>query len=277
MTTIIKIGGASGIVPDALCDDLRGRRAVVLVHGGSDATNRLSEQLGHPPRMVQSPSGQWSRLTDRRTLEIFAQATALQNRLLVERLQARGIPAIGLSGLDGRLVTARRKESVRVLENGRTRIVRDQWTGRPTGVNRSLLRTLLGSGYVPVVAPIACGERGEMLNVDGDRVAAVIAAELQAARLLLMTNVPGLLRNPDDPTSLITSVRADRLDDARAAAQGRMRKKVLAAEEALQGGVHEVVIADCNRPTPVSDALAGRGTVFTPVDEATAAWELDAC
>ena len=193
MTTIIKIGGASGIIPDAICDDLRGRRAVVLVHGGSDATNRLSTQLGHPPRMVQSPSGQWSRLTDRTTLEIFAQATALQNRLLVERLQARGIPAIGLSGIDGRVVQAQRKESVRIVENGRIRIVRDQWTGRPSGVNRSLLRTLLGEGYLPVIAPIGCGARGEMLNVDGDRVAAKIAAELRATRLLLMTNVPGLL------------------------------------------------------------------------------------
>lgn len=276
MTTIIKIGGASGIVPDAVCDDLRGRRAVVLVHGGSDATNRLSTQLGHPPRMVQSPSGQWSRLTDRATLEIFAQATALQNRLLVERLQARGIPAIGLSGIDGRIVHAKRKDSVRVLENGRVRIVRDQWTGKPTGVNRSLLRTLLGEGYLPVIAPIACGERGEMLNVDGDRVAAVIAAELRAAHLLLLTNVPGLLADPDDPSSLIRSVQADALEPARAAAQGRMRKKVLAAEEALAAGVGNIVIGNCNTATPVSDALAGQGTVFRRYVEPAAAWELDA-
>jgi acetylglutamate/LysW-gamma-L-alpha-aminoadipate kinase len=276
MTTIIKIGGASGIVPDAVCDDLRGRRAVVLVHGGSDATNRLSTQLGHPPRMVQSPSGQWSRLTDRTTLEIFAQATALQNRLLVERLQARGIPAIGLSGIDGRIVHAKRKDSVRVLENGRVRIVRDQWTGKPTGVNRSLLRTLLGEGYLPVIAPIACSERGEMLNVDGDRVAAVIAAELHAAHLLLLTNVPGLLADPDDPNSLIRSVQADALEPARAAAQGRMRKKVLAAEEALAAGVGNIVISSCNTTTPVSDALAGQGTVFRRYVEPAAAWELDA-
>jgi acetylglutamate/LysW-gamma-L-alpha-aminoadipate kinase len=276
MTTIIKIGGASGTMPDAVCDDLRGRRAVVLVHGGSDATNRLSTQLGHPPRMVQSPSGQWSRLTDRTTLEIFAQATALQNRLLVERLQARGIPAIGLSGIDGRIVHAKRKDSVRVLENGRVRIVRDQWTGKPTGVNRSLLRTLLGEGYLPVIAPIACSERGEMLNVDGDRVAAVIAAELHAAHLLLLTNVPGLLADPDDPNSLIRSVQADALEPARAAAQGRMRKKVLAAEEALAAGVGNIVISSCNTTTPVSDALAGQGTVFRRYVEPAAAWELDA-
>ncbi len=276
MTTIIKIGGASGIIPDAICDDLRGRRAVVLVHGGSDATNRLSTQLGHPPRMVQSPSGQWSRLTDRTTLEIFAQATALQNRLLVERLQARGIPAIGLSGIDGRVVQAQRKESVRIVENGRIRIVRDQWTGRPSGVNRSLLRTLLGEGYLPVIAPIGCGARGEMLNVDGDRVAAKIAAELRATRLLLMTNVPGLLADPEDPGSLIRSVRADALEPARAAAQGRMRKKVLAAEEALEAGVEQVVIASSNAASPVTDALAGQGTVFRQAAPRAAARELEA-
>lgn len=276
MTTIIKIGGASGIIPDAVCDDLRGRRAVILVHGGSDATNRLSTQLGHPPRMVQSPSGQWSRLTDRATLEIFAQATALQNRLLVERLQARGIPAIGLSGIDGRVVQARRKDSIRVVENGRTRIVRDQWTGRPTGVNRSLLRTLLGEGYLPVIAPIACSKRGEMLNVDGDRVAARIAAELQAARLFLLTNVPGLLADPNDPDSLIRTVHADRLEPARLAAQGRMRKKVLAAEEALEAGVGQVVISASNTARPVQDAWDGQGTVFRHGEAPAAAWELEA-
>lgn len=275
MAIIIKIGGANGIVPDGVCDDLRQRRGVVLVHGGSHATNQLATQMGHPPRMVQSPSGKTSRLTDRRTLEIYAQATALQNRLLVERLQARGINAIGLSGIDGRTVTARRKESIRVVENGRTRIVREQWTGRPTGINAGLLRNLLGAGYLPVIAPIGCGESGEMLNVDGDRVAATLAVGLRAERLLLLSNVPGLLADPTDRSSLIPALDSDGFDRARLVAQGRMQMKVLAAEEALNGGVGQVVIADCNAPQPVTGALAGRGTVFaarTP----SRAWELDA-
>src|SRR5918997_4836791 len=110
---VVKIGGAAGVNLDALCRDVAARwhagERLVLVHGGSDATNGLAEQLGHPPRMVVSPSGHTSRYTDRRTLEIFVMATAGINRLLVERLQGLGVPAWGLSGIDGRVLRARRK------------------------------------------------------------------------------------------------------------------------------------------------------------------------
>ena len=105
---VIKIGGADGIDYDAVADDVaalaeRGERLVV-VHGGSALTNRVSEQLGHPPRFVTSPSGYTSRRTDRRTLEIFEMVYCGQvNKGLVERLQGRGVNALGLSGLDGRL------------------------------------------------------------------------------------------------------------------------------------------------------------------------------
>ena len=261
---VIKIGGASGVNVCSMLEDLirqwkLGRR-FVLIHGGSEQTNRLADELSHPARFVTSPSGHQSRRTDRKTLEIFIMATAAINRRLVSAFQSAGVDAVGLSGLDGRLVTARRKKAIRSVEAGRVRILRDEWTGTPREANVELLQLLLASGYLPVIAPVAASETGEPLNVDGDRAAALIARALRAECLIFFTNVPGLLRHFPDPSSLVRHVPADQMDWAMELAQERMKKKVLAAREALSGGVRRAIIADSRIDSPVEHALGGLGT-----------------
>lgn len=263
---VIKIGGAAGIALDALCRDIAALwhdgQPMIIVHGGSDATNRLAEQLDHPPRFVATASGHTSRYTDRRALEIFAMATASINRALVERLQALGVNALGLSGLDGRLITARRKDTIRVVENGRQRILRDDWTGAPRQVNAALLHMLLNHGYLPIVAPLATNEQGAMLNVDGDRAAAAIAGALSAETLLLLSNVAGLLRSFPDESTLVPQIKRADLEAASEWAQGRMKKKLLGASEALNAGVERVIIGDGRRENPIRSALGGAGTTI---------------
>lgn len=264
---VIKVGGSAGNNYAALSDDLaalhaQGKR-MVLVHGGSDETNRLGEALGHPPRFVTSPSGYTSRYTDRRTLELFLMAAGgLVNKSLVELLQARGVNAVGLSGLDGRILAGKRKASIRIVEDGRQKILRDDWTGTIETVNGALLYSLLDAGYLPVIAPLACSEAGEALNVDGDRAAAAIAGALNAEALLLLSNVPGLLRAFPDETSLIRHIPRAELEAFLPFAEGRMKKKILGAQEALNQGVGQVVLGDARRPGSVSTALAGEGTVI---------------
>jgi acetylglutamate/LysW-gamma-L-alpha-aminoadipate kinase len=264
---VIKIGGAAGLDYDALCRDIanlwQAGQRMVIVHGGSAETNRLAEQLDHPPRFVTTAAGHTSRYTDRRTLEIFAMATALINRTLVERLQTIGVNAFGLSGLDGGLLAARRKDTIRVIENGRQRILRDDWTGTPQRVNADLLHLLLAQGYLPVVAPLATSEQGAMLNVDGDRAAAAIAGALHAETLLLLSNVAGLLRHFPDETTLVPQLRRAELEQATEWAQGRMKKKLLGAAEALNGGVNQVIIGDGRQTAPIQAALAGAGTTIS--------------
>jgi acetylglutamate/LysW-gamma-L-alpha-aminoadipate kinase len=263
---VIKIGGAADVDVDAVCADVARiaatGRPLVVVHGGSADATRLGEELGHPPRFVTSPSGHTSRLTDRRTLEIYVMATAALNRRIVASLQAAGARAVGLSGLDGGLLRATRKDSIRVVEDGRVRIVRDDWTGRPVEVNRHLLETLVDASYLPVIAPLGLSERNEPLNVDGDRAAAMIAGRLRASVLALLTAVPGVLRAFPDESTLIRHVRRGALDEVLALAGGRMKKKVLGAREALDMGVRSVVIGASRGDAPVSAALAGAGTVF---------------
>jgi acetylglutamate/LysW-gamma-L-alpha-aminoadipate kinase len=189
-----------------------------------------------------------------------AAAAGQVNKRLVAALQGLGCNAVGLSGVDGRLLQAERKTAVRTVENGRQRIVRDDYTGKLTTANAGLLRLLLDHGYTPVVAPLALGQEAERLNVDGDRAAALIAAALRADTLVILSNVPGLLERFPDEASLVRHVPDERLDWAETLAAGRMKRKVLAAREALAGGVRTVILADGRVMQPVQTALAGAGT-----------------
>lgn len=262
MTLVIKIGGGAGVATENIVREIAeyvasGQR-VVLLHGGSDLTNTLSEQLGHPMRMITSPSGMTSRYTDSETLRIFAMAVAGQiNTELVAALQQQGVNAFGLAGIDGRLLVARRKAVVRsVSPEGRVQILRDDYTGQIEQVNAALLETLLDAGYTPVIAPLALSYEGERLNVDGDRAAAAVAAALHAESLAIMTNVPGLLADVQDAGSLIRTIPAEQLDQYMEYARGRMRKKLLGAQEALRGGVARVYIGNQS----LRAVLQGAGT-----------------
>ncbi|MCB9913556.1 MAG: [LysW]-aminoadipate kinase [Planctomycetes bacterium] len=260
---VVKVGGSAGIDLDAVCDDLAelwhaGTR-VVLVHGGSAETNRVAEALGTPPRFVTSPSGFTSRHTDRATLEVFEMVyCGSVNKGLVERLQRRGVNALGMSGLDGRLWEGQRKASLRVVEDGRVRVLRDSWTGTVERVDAGLLEALLARGRMPVLTPPGCSVDGEAINVDGDRAAAATAAALGADTLLLLSNVPGLLAEFPDEGSLVRHVAAPELDAAMELAQGRMRIKLLGAREALAGGVRRVVLGDARGAGCVRRALAAQ-------------------
>ncbi len=263
---VVKVGGSEGVDFDAVCDDVAaivaGGTRLVLVHGGSHETNRLSTALGHPPRFVTSPSGHTSRLTDRRTLEIFAMACGLVNAGVVERLQRLGVRAAGLSGLDGRVWEGRRKPAIRVIEGDRVRVARDDWTGVVERVDVALVGALLDAGLVPVLSPPAASYEGDAMNVDADRAAAATAVALGARELVILSNVPGLLSDPEDLSSLVREVPRDEIDGAMALARGRMRKKLLGAREAIEGGVGRVVLADARATRPIRSALGGEGTVI---------------
>jgi acetylglutamate/LysW-gamma-L-alpha-aminoadipate kinase len=141
-------------------------------------------------------------------------------------------------------------------------MLRDDYTGKIENVNGGLLRMLLEAGYTPVVAPLAISPEGEALNVDADRAAAMVAGAAGAEQLVLLTNVPGLLREFPDEASLIRHIPRDKVEESLAFAEGRMKKKVLGASEALGLGVRQVIFADGRIETPVARALVGEGTVI---------------
>ncbi|MFZ0699832.1 MAG: [LysW]-aminoadipate kinase [Thermoplasmata archaeon] len=263
MTIVVKIGGAEGNEVGPVLADLARRSDYVLVHGGSGEIDRLGETMGRPAEYFTSPSGVVSRYTDTEHLEVMVLAMAgrIQTEL-VRALGALGVRAVGLSGVDGGLLIARKKEASRAIQDGKVVRVKDDLSGVVEEVRADLLRVLLGAGYVPVVGPPAVSRRGELLNVDADRVAAQVAVALHAETLVLLTNVTGVLRDRNDPASRIDTVSRDAVDSMMAYAEGRMRKKVLAAKEAAAGGVGRIVIASSTVPEPIARALAGDGTVI---------------
>ena len=265
-TLVVKVGGAAGIDLEAVCEDVArlvsAGHPIVLVHGTSAAADALAARAGLRVRQLVSPSGHVSRYTDLEMLEIYVAAAGQMNQRVVSVLQRMGCNAIGLSGADGRLLMARRKAALRTVEDGRQRVVRDDQSGQLEGANSGLLRLLLAAGYVPVVAPVALGLEAELLNVDGDRAAALLAGALRASTLIILSNVPGLLARYPDESSLIRTLLPADLEMAENKADGRMKKKLLAAREALATGVARVVLSDSRQAHPVQAALTGEGTVI---------------
>jgi acetylglutamate/LysW-gamma-L-alpha-aminoadipate kinase len=206
-------------------------------------------------------SGYESRYTDRPALEIFEMVyCGKMNKMIVEKLQQRGVNAVGLSGIDGRILEGERKPAIKVIEDGKKKVLRGDFTGRVEQVNRGLLELLLENNYLPVISPPAISYESEAINVDGDRAAACLAREFQAEKLVILSNVPGLLRDISDPTSLIAEVPRTRADDFMSVALGRMKKKLMGACEAIDGGVPEVIFASGVIEDPISQALNGGGT-----------------
>ncbi|MFO1535480.1 MAG: [LysW]-aminoadipate kinase [Thermoplasmatota archaeon] len=264
---VVKLGGAAGIDPQPVLADLAAlaKEGVpwVLVHGGNSELDEVSRRMGHAPRFVTSPSGHSSRVTDPQTIGLIQMVYRGRiNNDLVLRLQGLGVNAVGLSGVDGGLLRAVRKEAVKVVEGERKFLLKDDFTGKVHTVNTALLRLLLDAGYHPVVTLPALADTGEAVNVDGDRAAAIVAASLGAADYLNLSNVPGLLRDPADPASLVGRIPRDGLDAFESFAQGRFKKKLLGVREALAGGVGRVVLGSANGEHPVRAALAGQGTVI---------------
>lgn len=262
---VVKVGGSSGIDRRAVARDLAAAAAsgerIVLVHGASAETDALATALGHPPRTVVSPSGQQSRRTDRRTLELFAMAAlGVETFAYVELLRGAGAPAVGVFGaLSGP------RKVVRAVEGGKVVVLRDDFTGKVERVDVEALHALLGQGKLPVLPPLAVSTEGEGLNVDGDRAAAAVAAALGAEALVILTNVPGILRSVDDPATLVATASCDEAD---ALAHGRMKKKAMAAREAIEAGVREVIVASGRVERPLARAMGGEGTRITSLTPA---------
>jgi acetylglutamate/LysW-gamma-L-alpha-aminoadipate kinase len=261
---VIKCGGHEAVDPMAVCADVAGLWRdgcpVVMVHGGSTDIESLAGQLGVESRRLVSPDGVSARYTDEAMLDVVTLGLAgrVKPRLL-GALHRSGVPAVGLTGLDGGLLRARRKGVHRAVINGRQVVVRDDHSGRVREVNASLLTLLIGHGIVPVVSPPALADDGMAVNADADRVAAAVAAALHAETLVMLTGAPGVLADITDERSVVPVYRVPE-SGAPSDVSGGMRLKLVAAREALVAGVPRVLIADGRQRRPVAAAARGEGT-----------------
>ncbi len=223
---------------------------VVLVHGGGPEISTLMDRLGKKPQFVDG-----LRVTDRETVDIVQMVLAGKvNKTLVNLLEMKGGRAVGLSGMDGRMIEAKIKNPAL------------GFVGEITRVNIAPVTDLLEKGYIPVISTLGCDAEGNTYNINGDTAAAHIAGALGAQRLIMMTDIAGILRDRGDPSTLIREVT---LSEAAALRQegvvsGGMIPKVECCIEAIHRGVHKVIIMDGRVPHSILMELLtdeGAGTM----------------
>ena len=207
---------------------------VVLVHGGGPEITQLMDRLGKQPTFVDG-----LRVTDEDTIDIVQMVLAGKvNKTLVKLLQKKGGAAIGLSGMDGRLIEAEKKDA------------RLGYVGEVKKVHIQPVLDLLEKGYIPVVSTVGCDREGNSYNINSDTAAAHIAAALHAKRLIMMTDIAGVLRDKDDPDTLIPELTVDEATAlcSSGVLSGGMIPKVDCCIRAIEAGVPNVVIMDGRVP-----------------------------
>jgi acetylglutamate/LysW-gamma-L-alpha-aminoadipate kinase len=258
---LIKIGGGEQINLAATIADLATLdQPFIIVHGANVLRDQLAQRLGVEKTILTSVSGYSSVFSDQDALDVIMMSySGLRNKQIVELCQRNNINAVGLTGLDGRLVQGERNKGIRVRENGKTLIKRDL-SGKPRKINHQLLALLLDNGYCPVVTIPIVDENGFAINSENDDIITQIAGALEIDTVIQLIEAPGFLDDPDDESSLVKNMTVAELHAREAVVEGRIKRKMLALTRLCQGGRTRVIISDGRGEQPIIKALAGAGT-----------------
>ena len=260
---IVKIGGGKAINLAGIIADLAGiDERYVIVHGANALRDKLAEDLGQPKQVLTSVKGYTSVYSDEKLLDVMMMAYAgLRNKRIIELCQQHGINAVGLTGLDGKMVRGKRNNGIRVYQGKKLKIVRD-FSGKPQSVNAPLLHLLLDNDYVPVLTVPIIDERNAAINTENDDVVRVLQKALGAETVINLIEAAGFLDNKDDAASLIKNIPASNLEARENQVEGRMKRKMLAVRKLFEQGATRIIISDGRSDHPIADALAGKGTVI---------------
>ena len=260
---IVKVGGGEAVNLAGVADDLSSIDAPCIVVLGANAVRGdLAARLGSSTRTLTSVSGYTSVLSDETALDVIMMAySGLRSKRFVELCQRRGVNAIGLSGIDARVVVGERNRGIRVREGGKTLIKRD-FSGKPRSVNAALLRTLLEAGYIPVLTIPIVDEKGFAINSENDDIVTVLQSALGAERIVQLIEARGFLDDPGDPDSVVPVMSRTELERREAQVEGRMKRKMRALTKLFEAGAAQVVISDGRVERPLRAALDGEGTVI---------------
>lgn len=258
---ILKIGGGDALNLAGIVEDLATlTQPFLVIHGANALRDRVAEQMGFHKQVITSASGYQSVFSDAQALDAILMAySGLRNKRLVELCQRKGINAVGLTGIDGRLIEGERNRGIRVIENGKKMLKRD-FSGKPKQVNDSLLRLLIDNGYVPVLTIPIVDADGFAINSENDDIVTRLQQALDARTVLQLIEAPGFMNDVNDPDSLERTLTRAELSQREQQVEGRMKRKMHALNKLAAGSVREIIIADGRTDHPVADALAGGGT-----------------
>jgi len=185
------------------------------------------------------------------------------NKKIVARLQKEGLRAVGLSGVDGELWQAKAKKEILAREGDRVVLLKNNLTGRVVEINTELINLLVENNYLPVICSPAISFEKEIVNTDNDWAIAVMAEKLKIKKLVVLFENPGLLENPDDESTLVPWLKKEKIEDYLPLARDRMKKKILGAKRAIEGGVEVIYWGDGRIENPILNALEGKGTIIS--------------
>ncbi len=260
---ILKIGGGAGINMEGIADDIvHLAEPLVIVHGANAWRDDLADRLGVAREVVTSVRGYDSVLATEASMDVMLMAYAgLRNKRIVEALQRRSIQAIGLSGVDGRVIQGKRNPGIPVRQ-GEKILLRRDLSGKPQGINTALLQLLLSNGYTPVLTVPICDEQGVAISADNDDITAALHRDLRADLIVSLLEAPGFMAEASNPSSVIPAMSRAEVKQWEDRSTGRIKRKLHAIIRIMEEYPTKVILSDGRTPHPLADALAGKGTVI---------------
>jgi acetylglutamate kinase len=249
-TFVIKYGGAAQVkdelknsfAKDIVMLNFIGIRTAI-VHGGGPKISAMMEKMGKKPKFIQG-----QRVTDKETMDIVEMVLGgLVNKEIVSLINGHGGKAVGLSGKDGGLIKAKKKLIKKTVETGLDEIIDLGLVGEVTNIDPQIIISLEKEGFIPVISPVGVGPNGETLNINADFVASSIAAALHAEKLILLTDVPGIIDKKDKIISTLRKQQIKKLIESKTVTGG-MLPKVQSCLKAIEGGVAKTHIIDGRVP-----------------------------
>ncbi len=260
---IIKIGGGKNINIEGIINDLASfNEPFIIVHGANAFRDELAEKLNYEKQVITSVKGYSSVFTDDQAMDLMMMSYAgLRNKRIVELCQQKGINAIGLTGLDGKLVEGVRNKGIRVREGGKLKIVRDN-SGKPKSVNTDLLNLLIDNEYVPVLTVPIVDENNYAINSENDDIIAVLNDSINAKCVYQFIEAPGYLSDPKDESTVVKRISRLELQSLEEKSEGRMKRKIHALNKLISRTDTQVIIADGRVDNPLNEAINGNGTII---------------
>ena len=254
---VIKIGGdllkenLNYVISDLIKIHAENKK-IILCHAGADIITAVAEKMGKPQIFTYSTKGYKARYVDEETRDIYTMVVAgLNNKRIVKEMIVKDLPAVGISGVDGNLIITERFKKAMVVINGKKKL-KDNYTGKPSKLNVGLIETLWNKDYIPVLASIAISEDNEIVGCDSDRISNAIAVAIKADKLVLLTDVDGVL---DEDNKLINQINSQTAESILENVSGGMKTKVITALKSAGEGIKQVIIASGLRENPILKAL----------------------
>ena len=261
--TIIKIGGGEQINLEAIIEDLVNLEdEFIIVHGANALRDEIANKLHYEKKILLSASGYSSVYSDSKALDIMMMSYAgLRNKRIVEMCQQVGINAIGLTGVDGKLIEGKRNNGIKIREEGKLKIVRD-FSGKPKSINIALLKLLINNGYVPVITVPIIDENNFAISSENDDIVALLKESLDADRIFQLIEAPGFLDDVKNPNSVVKIISKEELKQRETQVEGRMKRKMKALTKLFESGKTSVYICDGRKNNPITNAINGEGTII---------------